>query len=174
VRDELQRGGWVLREESSTAEIHRLLRARFQEVPTGLVELLVESAGAVSPDQTTWFLGVADYAGTGQTAFGWDAWERLSLEAAEGDEEWSGSIRRFWAAHLPFLLCVRDRYSYLACSLAGPTAGAVVQGGEPEFEEVTVVAASIEAFRSQVERTLAGRLVDGPVARVLRGPGVAP
>jgi hypothetical protein len=165
LRGLLQPHGWTFREPMEADALAQILAPR--GVPTSLVDLLVEAQGAVSRDETTWFLNLADYAGASTSAFEWDAWERLSMSAADGDEAWSDAIRAFWAKHVPFLLSVRGNYSYLAVSLAGETAGSVVQGSEPEFEDVTVVASSIEAFRSQLEDVLAGRARSGLLALLL-------
>jgi len=169
VWNDLTAASWSFRGHSEPAALRDVLSARFAAVPEPLVLLLAGAQGAVSPDETTWFLNAADYAGSGQPAFEWNAWERLSLETAGSDEEWSDSIRAFWAVHVPFLMSVRGRYSYVALALAGDNAGAVVHGCEPEFEDVTVVARSIDAFAAEVKAVFAGTAAVTDVSRLLLG-----
>ena len=66
------------------------------------------------------------------------------MESAEGDPAWEAEIRRFWDLHLPIVMSVADgRYSYHALSAAD---GAVVSGGEPEFEACERTAGSLREF----------------------------
>jgi len=169
VLESLRARGWGLRPSEDPRALREVLSARYSAVPEALLAFLVAVSGAVSPDTSTWFLNAADYEGSSDSAFEWNAWEQLSLEAAEGDEQLRSQIEAFWAAHVPFLLSVRDGYSYIALALAGPNASSVVAGREPEFEEVTVLAPSIEAFSAQMRSMLVGDPVDEVVARVLFG-----
>lgn len=103
-------------------------------------------------DETTWFLSAGDYAGTTDSAFAWNEFERLSLDAAL-DAEDRARIASFWARHLPILLSVAGDYAFLAIDRA---TGAVVHGVEPEFEATTPVASSLEAL---FEAIMEGRIL---------------
>ncbi|ACZ21316.1 hypothetical protein Sked_13760 [Sanguibacter keddieii DSM 10542] len=95
-----------------------------------------------SPDDQVWFLSADSYAGgVSDEAFPWDAFRHESLAAAPGEAERS-AVDAFWSSHIPILLSVRDGYEYLAVA----PDGRVVRGGEPEYEEVTVVAAGLDAL----------------------------
>ena len=87
----------------------------------------------------------------GQTdsAFRWNEWELLSLEAAGDDAAWRAEILAFWDAHLPIVLSVAEGYAYYALSLPD---GAVIQGSEPEFEDCRTAAPSFRDFMGQVLR----------------------
>lgn len=101
-----------------------------------------------SPDDTVWFLSAQDYAGgvgISDEAFPWDAFRHESLEAASGPAE-RAAVDAFWASHLPILLSVRDGHEYLAIAPDGQ----VVRGGEPELEEVTVVAPDLQTLLRDV------------------------
>ena len=124
--NELTAASWSPRGSSEPAALRDVLSTRFATVPEPLVQFLANTQGAVSPDGTTWFLNAADYAGASQSAFAWNAWKLLSLEAAE-------------------------------------------HGTEPEFEEVTVVARSIEALSTDVEAAFARTAAVTDVARLLFG-----
>jgi hypothetical protein len=152
---QLLRGlGWQLRAPESEEVLDRAITAATTLKAPGLAAFLADACGAVSADETSWFLSSSDYAGTSGAAFSWNAWELLSLETAGDDEGWRSEIRAFWARHVPFLLSVRDDYAYLALALDGARAGAVVHGRAPEFEEADVVADSLEAFSTSVQSVL--------------------
>src|SRR5690606_24889599 len=74
-------------------------------------------------------------------AFPWDAFRHESLAAAPGEAERS-AVDDFWSSHIPILMSVRDGYEYLALA----PDGRVVRGGEPEYEEVAVVAAGLDTL----------------------------
>jgi hypothetical protein len=103
-------------------------------------------------DETAWFLSAADYAGMADSAFAWDEFKRLSLDAALDDED-RQAISTFWDRHLPVLMSVAGDYEFLAID---QSTGAVVHGIEPEFEVVTVVADSWAGF---CEAVIAGRVL---------------
>ena len=74
-------------------------------------------------------------------AYAWNEWELQSLATAGNDEEWRGRIREFWDAHLPVLMSVKSGYGYFAIERESLK---VVAGNEPEYEDTTIVATSIE------------------------------
>ncbi len=71
--------------------------------------------------------------------------EELSLEVAEGDDEWKEEIKRWWDKKLPIIISVRDGYSFFAIDLENDC-GNIVKGEEPEFEETEIVASSFYEF----------------------------
>ncbi|MBC1289841.1 SMI1/KNR4 family protein [Listeria welshimeri] len=72
-----------------------------------------------------------------------NAFEQMSLEAAEGDKDLENKVKLFWNAHLPIMMSVDGCYEYYAIALND---GSVVHGSEPEFEESLVVADSFANF----------------------------
>ena len=115
-----------------------------------------------SPDDAVWFLGRGDYVARSGEGFAWNAFERISSEAAETNQE-ANEVADFWNAHCPILLSVRGAYSYLAVRRDG----VIVHGAEPEFEDATAVAPSFEALLDSIARGPA----DGqePVERLVFG-----
>ncbi|MCR4160419.1 hypothetical protein NUK34_16315 [Kerstersia gyiorum] len=97
-------------------------------------------------DDTCWFLCAADYAGTSDSAFGPDVLRDISLESAisEADRQ---AAESFWKHHIPIFMSVNGDYQFLALARI---AGRVVHGAEPEFEEVTEVAESLDGLLEQV------------------------
>ena len=119
---------------------------RYEGAAPGVPETLRKRYPA-SERWLAWIGGVKS-AVNGGAAFRWNEWELLSLASADGDPAWEAEIRRFWDAHLPIIMSVADgRYSYYALSAAD---GAVVSGGEPEFEVCETAAASLEAFLEKI------------------------
>ena len=117
-----------------------------------------------SSDDQVWFLSAENYAGgvgISDEAFPWDAFRHESLAVASGPAE-RAAINAFWSTHLPVLLSVRNGYEYLAIAPDGQ----VVRGGEPEFEEVTIVAADFDALLRGVA---AGISTADPLADALLG-----
>ena len=124
--------------------------ARHPRIPTLVTEFLGSFVTCEKADQTEWFLSGADFAGATSSAFRWDAWEQLSLEAAGDDDDMIRDIYAFWDAHIPILLSVRDGYAYHAVKTAADGFGRVVAGREPEFEEADVLADSFEEYLRQI------------------------
>jgi hypothetical protein len=110
------------------------------------------------PREDSWFLGLRDFDGRSDSAFSWDDFERQSLEAAEGDEDWQEEIRHHWDEVLPVALSVRSGYSYLGLRLGLIDFGAVVLGREPDFEAAVVIAPSFPDLCQAVIEHLDGRV----------------
>lgn len=98
---------------------------------------------------TGWILTPKDFDPEIEKAYAHDEWERLSLEAADDDEEMSQAIRAFWDQHIPIHFDVSDGYAYHAIRLIDRS-GQIVHGCEPEFEETKVVANSFSEFLAQL------------------------
>ncbi|MFK4728067.1 hypothetical protein ROT00_00095 [Agromyces mediolanus] len=146
--DALRRAGWVY---GPPLDDQRPVPRRLLGFPAAFGAWSVSFSRLSNADDDVWFLSVEDYLGTSESAFAWNEFERLSLEAAAGPEQ-AAAVTAFWAGHLPFLHSVRDDYEYLAIA----SDGRVVHGREPEFEETTTVADDLPALLAE----LAG--VDGP------------
>lgn len=128
-----------------------------------------------SADDRVWFLSAADYrsaaeasepaeTGDDSDGFAWNEFELLSLDAAQTDAE-AAEVKRFWAAHRPIMLSVRDGYAYVAVR----SDGAVVFGEEPEFEETQTVAENFPELLALIAGW--GALDTGPRDGGGAGPG---
>ncbi|MGS1105840.1 hypothetical protein ACVCNH_06305 [Achromobacter anxifer] len=109
-----------------------------------------------SADDTRWFLCAADYAATAGSAFGWDAFRGMSLEAAL-NEAGRREVEAFWTRHVPIFMSVDGDYEFLAID---GISGRVVHGVEPEFEAVSEVAGGLNDLFEQM-------LADGQAAAML-------
>ena len=119
---------------------------RYPRLPEELTDFISRMSVCTNQAQTTWFLCEADYAGTSDSAFTWDEWERLSLGSAKDDKKACAEISGFWDSHFPFMFSVHSGYSFHAVCLDPSRYGTIVEGYEPAFEETTQVAESFGAF----------------------------
>lgn len=122
---------------------------QYKNIPLSFLEFLEHFNSITSQDETTWFICADDYNGKNEDAFRWNEFELMSLEAAEGDEEWEKEIKEWWKYKLPILLSVKDRYSFYAIDLID-NSGSIVRGEEPEFEEAYIVANSFDEFLDMI------------------------
>lgn len=115
-------------------------------LPENFAGLIEDYQYLSSKDDTVWFLCGRDYAYNSDNAFKWNEFEMMSLESAEGDEEWKREIKDWWSDKLPFIMSVKDGYySYYAIDF-GSDKGAILMGEEPEFEEACIVAENFDDF----------------------------
>lgn len=143
----LKQNGWKINEQPDAKFVLPPdVAVRYPNLPAPLIDFLAGLSSCADADETTWFLCQSDYNGTSDSAFSWDEWETLSLDCADDDEDVVGEIRQFWDTHFPFLFAVHSGYSFYAVRTAPDGFGQIVQGFEPEFEAVTVVAESFELF----------------------------
>jgi hypothetical protein len=143
----LREQGWTVEaQEGQSFRLPATIAARYPRLPDSLVEFLSGLKQCADASKTTWFLCQSDYEGTSGSAFRWDEWERLSLDAARGDAGYISEIRAFWDSHFPVLFSVHSGYAFHAVCTASGRFGQVVEGHEPEFEEVLPIADSFESF----------------------------
>lgn len=121
---------------------------RYTRIPQEYLEFIEELNELASPNDTTWFLCESDYNNESESDYKWNEFELLELEAAEGDNELTNSIRNWWGEYFPIMLSVDGYYSFYAIHLQK---GTVVRGAEPEFEEVKVVANNFEDFLMKIK-----------------------
>lgn len=139
-----QQNNWALIEnKQGLVSLHSSVSERYQNIPVQYRVFLAKFKSIVSPDQTTWFLCEDDYNGTSETAFCWNEFEKLSLDAATGDNAWEKEITMWWDNNFPIILSVRGSYSFYAIDMSSH---AIVKGTEPEFEEARKIASNFEEF----------------------------
>lgn len=139
--DQLAQGGWSVERLSQREPLPAEVAKRYPRLPPDFVEFIEECGLVASPSDTAWLVTTRVVAGQADVAYAWNEWEVQSLEAAEGDVDWKESITRFWDRHFPVLMSVKNGYAYFALDLE---TFQVVQGEEPEYEETTPIAGSLE------------------------------
>ena len=146
---QLRQLGWTIEEgAASRFELPPAISARYPRLPEALTEFLSGLSTCTNRDQTAWFLCKHDYCGTSESAFRWDEFEQMSIEAAAADNDKTcrAEIRGFWDIHFPFMLSVQSGYAFYAVCTSPDRFGHVVEGCEPMFEEVSLVARSFPEF----------------------------
>jgi hypothetical protein len=118
--------------------------SRYPRIPESYLQFLQKVASCVNPDETVWFLCAADYNGTSDSGWAWNAFENMLLED-ERDEEYRSEIVGFWDKHLPFMYSVGGEYAFLGFRVTGDSFGSVVDGYELQIE-VSNVAPSFDDF----------------------------
>ncbi|MBC2580558.1 SMI1/KNR4 family protein [Clostridium sp. DJ247] len=138
--------GWNITDKCEhQLKLDNSILSRYKQIPNDYLEFLKMVKQCISPSEKTWFICENEYNNDSDIAFKWNEFELLSLEAAEQDEEWKSEITGWWEKHLPIVMSVDDGYSFYAIDLTNDI-GAVVQGYEPEFEEVEKIASNVEEF----------------------------
>lgn len=140
----MQANGWrVAWNETEGEHLPETIKTRYGKLPEQWLDFIACVKCMISSDETVWFLCAEHFTGTGDAAFQWNEWERISLASAENDTQWESEIKKFWNEHLPIVMSVKNGYSYYAIAVKD---GSVVYGEEPEFEECRKVADSFADF----------------------------
>ena len=138
--------GWdIVIKSDALLELNNNITSRYGSIPRSYTKFLKKVKRCISPGEKTWFLCEDEYNNNSDIAFKWNEFEILSLEVAKNDNEWKYEIASWWDRYLPIVLSVDDGYSFFAIDLANDI-GTIVQGFEPEFEEVEKIANSLEDF----------------------------
>jgi len=141
----LEQAGWKICRKVRRLHLPAEVTSRYLALPPIWVSFVQQIERCVNPGETAWFLTEEDFSGASGSAYRWDEFERMSLAAAEGDQKLENEIRGFWNRHLPILISVKSGYGYIAIRV-GKSGGPVVYGIEPEFENASPLAGSLEEF----------------------------
>ncbi len=141
--DQLRKLGWRVETSPARRSLPSAITERYPWMPDDYRSLVEEMAMICSPDDQSWFLTEADFAGTSESAYAWNEWEQQSLEAAGLDMAWKAAIGKFWDDHLSILFSTKSGYAFFALEKDGL---GVVYGEEPEYEETTPIAESLTEF----------------------------
>ena len=142
----LTRAGWKVElVKGGEVQLDEAFRRRYPSIPEGCMLFLRRIASCVNATETVWFLCADDYNGTRQSAWTWNEFEKMGLEAAE-DEKEAAKLVAFWNSHLPFMYSVGGDYAYLGFRMSGPSFGSIVDGYDIELTTVSDVAPSFEDF----------------------------
>lgn len=143
-----KRNNWQVELSNEVRELPEWAFRRYSGLPANYVNFIQHINVLSNKADTTWFLSIDNFKGAAfDTAWQADSFEKISLEAAEGDKNWQNTIIQFWDTHMPIIFCLANGYEYYAIRLND---GAIVHGIEPEFEEVSSVAASFEDFLAKI------------------------
>jgi len=162
--EQLKAAGWKLELDREPCELPQAVRGRYRSLPSVIAVFLINLRVLSNQAESAWFLTGGDYAGRSGSAFRWNEFELVSLEAAEDDTEWQSQIKHFWDRHFPIFLSVKAGYAYFAVQLDGPNPGCIVHGMEPEFEETTIASQSLGEFLGLLVQAARGELGDSVIA----------
>ena len=123
-------------------ELHPTITARYPWLPEDVVGTTRKITKATEEGERTWLLTAADYNGNSDSAFAWNEWEKITLDAAASDMDEITSIKRFWDNHFPVAMSVESDYGYYALKKDG----SIVFGVGPDFEEPEAYASDYLSF----------------------------
>lgn len=134
----LENKGWkvTLKSDDDLVLIEPFV-SRYPHIPKDYTLFLRRVESCINRDESIWFLCASDYNETNDLAYRWNAFEIISLEAAEGDEQLISEATDFWDHHFPIVMSVGGDYSYIGLRVSANDFGAVVEGYTPCFEEVS-------------------------------------
>ena len=112
--------GWKV-EMQENNQIPAEIAQRYDSLPTDYIYFLRNMKACVNSAETVWMLCPDDFAPQGEDGFAWNEFEKMSLDAAEGDNSWTAEIKSFWNEHLPICLSLKDGYPYHALCLGDGT-----------------------------------------------------
>lgn len=141
-----RRHDWQVELSEEARELSPEAFRRYGEVPAGYRRFLQHVIVLSNRADTGWFLSADHFTGAAP-AWQADSFEQISLEAAGGDQRWREDILGFWDGHMPIVFSLARGYEYYAICIRD---GTVVNGTEPEFEEVSPAAASLEEFLAKI------------------------
>lgn len=146
--------GWRIK-ENLTLTVPDFIMKRYGVLPKNWLERFGCIELCVAPDEQSWFITPRDMHGASDSAYAWNEAEKQSLEAAQDDTDWVAEISEYWDAHFPVMFSVQNGYETWVLCLSGSDAGKIKQSQEPEYEEGTVVADSLEEFIGMVAQQVA-------------------
>ena len=143
---------WTIEKNDTTAIFPEKIIQRYpMAVKSDYLQFLNFFKKCISDNKQSWFLCENEYnKESTETEFSWNDMELMGLESTQDDEEEHEKIKRWWNNYLPILFSTRDGYSHFSMSLQKNSFGQIVEGYEPMFEDVTIVANSLNEFLEKI------------------------
>ena len=139
--------GWNISKNKNNINFPDIILKRYYKIKklNSFMTFLGMISNCSTADDYSWFLCISDYNKENLVnEFSWNVFEKISIDAAANFEE-RKAITDWWNDHFPIFMSVKDEYSFFAIDLVD-NFGYIVQGFEPEFENVVYVAKSFEEF----------------------------
>lgn len=149
--EKLKKGGLKVVESLKEQELSNVLLNRYKNIPSEYLTFLSSFERITNSTDTIWFNSNTDFSGTSDSEFKWNEIELLSIVWSEKDHTELEKISEFWDNHIPILISVKNGYQFLAICLLNKNHGEIVQGGEPEFEEVEKVCQNLDELINLIE-----------------------
>ena len=147
----IETNGFTVVRREKPKELSTDILKRYKTIPSEYLDFLKQFELIINQEETVWFNSIEDFNEELETDFKWNAFELMSIESFEDDEEELENIRNFWNNHIPILMSVRE-YEYLAICLESNKYGEIVHGLEPEFEETSKVCDNLEQLIILMEK----------------------
>jgi hypothetical protein len=144
----LATAGWKAKLRRTPETLPSDVIERYEWIPLEVREFVGSLEFLVSPQETAWFLTPGDFSGISDSAFRWNQWELDSIAASEGDRRSLANIVEFWNQHFPLVMSVKNGYAFFAIER---TSLAIVSGEEPEFEDTSMVAPSLDGLLQMID-----------------------
>jgi hypothetical protein len=152
--------------ENLEVDLKNNIDGKFSKVTNDFLLFINSFTLLANEDDNAWFIPLEDYLNKDEVeGFAWNEFEMESLEYAEDDSQVK-VIKNFWNNHLPFFMSVKNGYTYIAVVLDGESKGSIVSGNEPEYENTTKIASSLNDFFDKYIKVLKGELED-PIFKIL-------
>lgn len=144
--------GWNVEISDEKRELPKSIIERYEFIPRDWLDFIRCFKVCVNGADNIWFNLTNDFEDS-DNAFQWNEFERISLEAAAGDDNWQSDIRGFWDNYLPVVMSVGGGYHYYAICIK---TGEIFEGRDPEFEETEICAMNFTDF---IEKIVSGKIV---------------
>lgn len=139
--------GWNIELTAEKIALPSDISARYQNIPKEWLEFACSIRVCSNAADTAWFLTSGDYMRKNNDEWRYNEFELISLDAAQGEEDWIRKITEFWNEHLAIAVSVADEYEYYAIDMFD---GSIARGCEPEFEKAETVAVSFGEFLKKI------------------------
>ena len=126
-----------------TKSIPQTVFDRYGNIPEVWLDFIEGYGSIMNSEENIWFLTAESYYPKSEDEWRYNEFELISLDAADGDDDFVSEITDFWNNHFPIIMSVGNGYEYYAIEL---NSGNIVCGFEPEFEEAEFVADSFNTF----------------------------
>ena len=87
-----KKNSWTIERVDATPELPEEVTARYKKLPEEWLEFINHFSDIINGTETMWFLTCKNYI---DDVLSYDDFEKMSIEAAEDDDEWSAEIKEF-------------------------------------------------------------------------------
>ena len=84
----LRECGWIVTDAKTIRPLPSSIIKRYPSLPSEVIAAICSADSCVASDDKSWLLCLPDFSEESESAFRWNEFELMSLEAAAGDDAW--------------------------------------------------------------------------------------
>lgn len=143
----IEKNDWEVEYKEDGLKLPKAILERYSNLPDSWKNFMAQFSACTDLEGTKWFLTQDDYEIEDDMMFSWDFIEKICQKDLK--DEKLAMVTAFWDKYFPIFFDIGTTCRYIAIEV---DSGNIVEGKEPDFMKVSVIASSFDEFLKSIEK----------------------